>query len=162
MESVNQWLQLIAHLVTIAGVPIAICLFYAEKRKERTEREEKTFGELDDKYVEFMQLCLNHPDADMFEREQESQSPTDEQLNVEHALFGVLISLFERAFVMFKDQDSHFRVRQWDGWVLFMKSYSPRKSFQRVWNAIGPQFDSEFVVFFNALIETPAEPQINS
>lgn len=154
MDDMNQWLQLIAHLITIAGVPVAIYLFYSEKLKERREREEQTFSELDDKYVEFMQLCLEYPDADVFETEKES--PTDAQLNNEHALFAVLISLFERASVMFKGQHSDFRKRQWNGWVLFMESYARRKSFRRVWDAIGEQFDTEFVAFLNTLTHVPA------
>lgn len=162
MESANQVLQLIAHLVTIGGVPIAIYMYRAQKLRERREREELVFDELGDKYEEFMQLCLRHPNADVFAGAEESEPSSQLQLNVEHALFAVLISLFERAYLMFKDQHAAHRERQWAGWVLFMESYVIRRSFQRVWNAIGLQFDSEYVAFLNNLIQSCGKTDNNA
>jgi hypothetical protein len=148
LETLNRWLELAAHLITIGGVPVAIVLFVGEKRRERREREEHAFDDLDDAYCDFMRLCLKHPEADVFELPMDEPSrPSASQLRTEHTLFAILISLFERAFLMFEEQHQAFRRRQWDGWVLFMKRYSNRGNFQRVWGSIGKQFDTRFQRF---------------
>jgi hypothetical protein len=139
VNDLNDYLQVFAHLTTIAGVPTGIWLYYTEKQKEREAgekerkaREEKTFDELDDKYVEFMQLCLQHTDVDVFDPPLgDEYNPNPAQLRAEHALFAILISLFERAFVMFEYQELAFRQRQWDGWESLMKAYCYRKAFRR-------------------------------
>ena len=146
--------QLIANVVTAIGLPFAIITFLFQKQKENKAELENTFHQLDESYVSFMQLCLANPDLDIFGiAVEDGYHPTKEQLRREHAIFGILISLFERAHVMFRDKSQEFRVYQWLGWVEYMKSYCYRTNFIREWNNIGHQFDKQFNEFMERLIE---------
>ena len=124
--SLNEYVnifQLIANIVTAIGLPFAIIAFLLQKKKENQVESENTFHQLDESYVSFMQLCLANPDLDIFGSAIEGgYHPTDEQLRREHAIFGILISLFERAHVMFRDKTQEFRMNQWLGWIEYMKS----------------------------------------
>lgn len=154
IDVVLPYLEAGSYVVTIAGFPLALTLYIREKRKDRWEREQRAFDELDDKYIQFMQLCLEHPEVDVSEVPLEGrESLTCEQLRAEHALFAILISLFERAFVMFEDQDSDYRERQWGGWEKLIRSYTVRSNFRRVWAEIGSQFDSRFQRFMADLTD---------
>jgi hypothetical protein len=147
IKDFKEWAEIVAYLVTIGGVPGAVALFYLQKRKEREEREERAFDELDDKYVEFMALCLQHRNVDVLDPPlPDDYEPDADQRRIEHALFAILISLFERAHVMYNDL---YETSQWQVWILFMKSYCNRKSFLRVWKAIGNQFDPKFQDLLN-------------
>lgn len=158
----QQILASIANLVTILGIffgiigsIIAISSYRAERRKDRLEREYGTFDDLDDKYVEFMYMCTNHLGLDLFS----DPAPSDriiskEELKAERALFAVLISIFERAFLIFeRHSEDAIKQRQYPGWVECMRSYCTRESFLFEWDKIGSQFDSSFQLEMNNIIQ---------
>lgn len=146
--------EFLSAFVTTVGLPFAIGTFILQKRKDQKSEEENTFHQLDESYVSFLQLCLANPDLDIFSPPiGETYKPSEEQLRREHAIFGILISLFERAHVMFRGKSSEFRGSQWDGWVEYMGSYCYRANFEQVWERIGSQFDKQFYDFMQKLIE---------
>jgi len=141
-------------LITIGGFFFALRTYMAERERERLERAYGTFDDLDNKYVEFMYKCTEYPRLDFFS----VPAPKDRNLSeadllVERAMFAVLISIFERAYLMFeRHADREARERQYPGWVECMKTYCTRGSFLAEWNAIGGQFDSGFQREMNAII----------
>lgn len=151
MSELEYWsrvLELAAYVVTVAGVPVAIGVFVYEKWRERREREERAFDELDAAYVEFTRLCLEHPDLDVLPSAVSSpQDLSSKQLREEEAILAILISLFERVYLTYENQSTAFRRQQRCGWIMFMKSYAVRPNFRRVWGEIGNQFDERFQRF---------------
>jgi hypothetical protein len=145
IQAWSQLLQFLTDVVTIAGVPVGIGVFLYHKRRERIEREERSFDELDGAYVQFMRLCVDHPELDVFPSPaSRSLELTPRQKREEEAILAILISLFERVHLAYEDQSDAFRQRQRDGWVEFMRSYAARENVCRVWNTIGKQFDKGF------------------
>jgi hypothetical protein len=160
IELLSEYLQLAQYGVTFVGVPVAIGLFIREKRRERRSREDRAFDELDQAYVQFMRLCLEHPEVDADEPSSAKISRLRER--TQDYLFAILISLFERVHLAFEGQHKEFRQRQRLGWIMFMESYTCRNNFRRVWNDIGAQFDTGFQHFMLGLIESPdSKPDSN-
>lgn len=158
METARDILELASLLITTFGLPGAVIMFFYQRHQEQRAAEGHTFDQLDESYVSFLQLCLKNPDIDIFGRPLEgTYRPTADQLRREEAAFGILISMFERAHVMFRDHEHDFRQAQWDGWVKYMKSYCYRANFQREWVRVGSQFDQDFYLFMQGLVE--AGPQ---
>jgi hypothetical protein len=150
----NNYLQAVAHVVTIGGFPAAIALFMYEKHKERREREYGTYNALDEKYIHFLELCLDKPDLDILDLPHERpKKPTPNRPKREQILYLILISILERAFLMYHDQSSEVKARQWEGWEAYMKDFCARKNFRNAWPDLGPQFDTKFVRFMDDLIE---------
>jgi hypothetical protein len=158
---ITQFIDVAADIVTIIGVLGAIigiaisCRTYStQKIKDRLDREYGTFDELDDKYIEFMYVCAQHPELDLFsEPALGNRNLTHEQLKTERALYAVLISIFERAYVMFEQRaEKQMYERQFSGWEKCMESYCGRKSFLSEWERIGEQFDSAFRVRMDEII----------
>jgi hypothetical protein len=164
LDVVFKLLEGLTALVTIVGLPLAIITFKQERERDRREmslnrqqRRDQIFDELDQRYVEFMRLCAEHPELDVMELPlPDPYEPTPTQLRVEHALLAILLSLFESAFVMYEGEDSKIRRRQFDGWKILIEAYASRPSFRRVWSTIGPQFDKGFQKFMNGYIGEPA------
>lgn len=149
----TDYLKVAAHIVTILGLPLAIFLYYQEKKKERRDREYGTYNALDDKYIQFLELCIEHADLDVFDVPLEDRNKSSpKQRRQEQILFTILISILERAFLMYKDQSSEIKKRQWTGWVDYMRDYCSRENFRREWKKLGEQFDTEFVGLMNRLI----------
>lgn len=146
----SDYIQIISGIVTILGLPLALFLFYNEKKKERKDREYGTYNALDDKYIHFLELCLEKPELDVIEYPGNSDNnPKDRQ---EQILFLILISNLERAFLMYHDQSTKIKESQWSGWVAYMKDYARKENFRRKWPELGPQFDKRFVEFMNTLM----------
>jgi hypothetical protein len=153
IETINAILQLLAHVTTICGIPLAIFLFLHERAKDRLARENETFDSLDVKYTEFMLLGFENPEVISEILSTKLKKYNSRQVQKQKALLAVLFSLFERVFVMFEGQHSDFRRRQWEGWVLFIRSYTSGAVFRREWGVSGNQFDSNFQKFMNELLE---------
>lgn len=161
VASLNDYLQVAAHVVTILGLPLGLSLFYHEKLRERRDREYGTYNALDDKYIHFLELCLERPHLDVFDLPQGAGSDDEasSRERQEQVLFMILISILERAYLMYQDQSSEVRRRQWVGWVAYMEGYCRRANFRRFWPRLGPEFDTDFVAFMQALIDdaTPSD-----
>lgn len=152
IDTINSVLQLLAHITTIGGIPLAIFLFLHERAKDRAIRENETFDSLDEKYTEFMLLGFENPGVLLEILSPKSIKYNSRQIQRQKALLAVLFSLFERVYVMFENQHSDFRRRQWEGWIRFIRSYAVGEVFKREWKLSGNQFDSDFQVFMNELL----------
>lgn len=162
LNEVQPYLQAGSNIVTTlgilfatAGLTVTLRTYRNERRKERIAREYQTFNDLDDKYVEFMYACTQHPHLDLFsDAADPNRKVSQEDLNTEKALYAVLISIFERAFILFEIQaDKNTRELQYLGWIECTRTYCTRRSFLSQWNKIGRQFDNDFQVKMNSIIQ---------
>lgn len=145
--------QILANIATMVGVPIAIVIFVFEKRKERREREYGTYNALDEKYIEFLKLCIEHPEFDLYYypvKEEIRLSP--KQKIQQYAAFEILVSLLERAFLMYRDQSNDVKTTQWNGWNEYMQGYAQRATFRELWLFLGDQYDIDFIGHMNSYI----------
>lgn len=154
MENINLYLEIASSLTALLGIPVAIYIYLQEKKRERKEREYGTYNSLDDKYIEFLNLCLNNTDLDIYHIEKFSNKKrTAEQNNREIIIFEILISILERAFLMYRDQSSKIKQEQWVGWVMYMEDWLKRENFQKAWKKLGYQWDDNFEKHMNEIYE---------
>ncbi|MGB3343932.1 MAG: hypothetical protein WBA61_08480 [Aequorivita sp.] len=146
-------LEIIGLVITIFGVPVAIFLFFTEKRRERLDREHGTYSTLDDKYIEFLKICLEHSELGIYDtNDVKNQEFTNEQNTQRKIIFEILICLFERAFLMYHDQHDTIKKRQWSGWSSYMKNWMENEAFQILWiDFFNSQYDSKFLEYMNYL-----------
>lgn len=134
-------------IMGVLGIPVAVWLFFHERKKERKQAEYDAFNALDNKYIDFLALCLQHPELGVspvrLPKGQADSVPTRKR----HLLYLVLISILERAFVMYSSQRSELRRRQWEGWVDFIRDLAKQPRFREAWHTHKDQFDAKFVAF---------------
>jgi hypothetical protein len=124
-------------------------------RREQLDREYGTYNALDDKYHDFLNLCLQRPRLDIFDIQDAKPLPlSDEEKKEELIIFTILISIFERAYLMYFRQSSKLRRRQWSGWEDYIRDYAKRKNFQEAFRISGITFDTDFQVFMNAIMKS--------
>jgi len=146
-------LDLINKGVVILGLPLAYFQYFRAKKKERRDREYGTYNALDEKYLEFQKLCLDHPYLNIFDIQDNSPSLLDaKQQKEELILFTMLFSIFERAYLLYSDQKSDIKKRQWIGWDLYIGSYCERGNFLQAWEISGDTFDTNFEKFMEEKI----------
>jgi len=150
METLHLYLEMATFVVTLLGVPVAIFVYLREQGLQRVEREYGTYDALDDKYIEIQQLCLDHPELDVFDTPYENPPElTETQRMQEEAILLIRISIFERAYLMYKRASKGLTQDQWEGWDEEMKEWLERPNFRCVWNEHNRYFDSGFAGYLN-------------
>ena len=61
------YLDILNKVIVILGAPLAYIQYLRTKRKEKRDREYGTYNALDEKYLEFQKLCLEHPYLNIFD-----------------------------------------------------------------------------------------------
>lgn len=130
MTETMQWLEALSYLVTIIGLPLAIVVYVIDRRRERQTDEEEIFLRLSDEYADFMRLVIENADLRL-------RAPippvglSEEQQERKLALFAILVSLFERAYVLvYEERMSRQQQRLWQSWEDYMHEWSQREDFR--------------------------------
>ena len=145
-------LEAASYLVTIVGLPLAIAVFVHDRRRERQNDEEEIFLRLSDEYSDFMRLVIENADLQLLSS-RPSGELSEEQLERRHALFAILVSLFERAYVLvYEDAMSRQQQRLWQSWADYMQEWCAREDFRAALPRLLQGEDPGFV----ATIETMA------
>jgi hypothetical protein len=121
--------ELASFAVTVIGLPFAIAIFFYEQRKERENEEEEQYQHLSDAYNDFLKVVLDHADLQLRTHEP-LPNPTPEQRERMLVIFDMLISLFERAYlVAYKDDMDATERRRWNSWDDYMREWCRRDDF---------------------------------
>lgn len=119
-----------SYLVTIVGLPFAIGVFLMEQRKERFKEDEELYQRLSDEYSDFLELVLQHADLRIMNRRHDIIL-NEEQIERRNILFDILISLFERSFLLvYEDHMNHKTARLWQSWEDWMREWCRRRDFR--------------------------------
>lgn len=152
MSTLELW-ELASYVVTVVGLPLAIAIFVYEQRKERDNEEEEIFERLSDSYDDFLKLVLANPDLHLRSREP-TPDLDDEQRERMQTLFELLVSLFERAYLLAYEDDMNPRqARRWRAWEDYMREWCRREDFRRALPHLLQGEDPDFVAYLERLAD---------
>ena len=123
--SLETW-ELLSYVVTVVGLPLAIAVFLYDQRRERENEEEEVYQLLSDNYQDFLKIALDNPDLRLF-----SAGPTgslsEEQRERQLIIFNMLISLFERAYLLlYEEHMMPKQARRWHSWEDYLLEWCRR------------------------------------
>ena len=152
-------------LATLLSVVIAAILFVQGQRKEAAERARSdvlaresrlrdAYTNLDDKYLDYVKLCLDHPELDVFDTPLPpgGPPPTADRRRREAMVLSVLTSMLERAYLMYGSPADDFERAQWTAWSAYIRSWSSRANFRAEWAANRDQYDATFTAYVDGLV----------
>ncbi len=143
MTALETW-EMMSYVVTVIGLPMAISVFIFEQHKERNNEEEEVYQLLSDNYQEFLKVTLEHPDLRLFASE-ETPSLSEEQRERMFIIFSMLISLFERAYLLlYEAKMNEKQLRRWRSWEDYMGEWCNRADFRASLPALLRGEDPEF------------------
>ncbi len=150
--SLESW-ELMSYVVTVIGLPLAIAVFFFEQRKERENEEEEVYQLLSDNYQDFLRIALENPDLRLFSTETTS-TLNDEQKERQLIIFAMLISIFERAFLLLHDDNmSDKQARRWNSWKDYMLEWCQKPPFRSNLPQLLRGEDPGFVVYVEQLAQ---------
>ena len=147
--SLETW-ELLSYVVTVVGLPLAIAVFLYEQRRERANEEEAVYESLSDNYQDFLKVVLEHPDLKLFSVPTPELS--EEQRETRMVIFGMLISLFERAYLLlFEPTLTPSQLRRWASWEDYMREWLARDAFRTQLPELVKGEDPEFAAYIQGL-----------
>jgi hypothetical protein len=146
-------LDYLVKLAQLIGIPVGIALYGINKRKERLEREYGTYNALDEKYIDYLTLCVSHPYLDVADiPHAQPKELNPEQRHLELVMFSILISILERAYLMYQDKSGGVRKAQWKGWDSYVRDWCRRKNFAAAVPLLKQQFDENFCLYLEEIV----------
>jgi len=150
MSTLEIW-ELASYVVTVVGLPLAIAVFVFEQRKERDNEEEEVYQLLSDNYQEFLKIALENPDLRLFASD-ETPALSPEQRERMFIIFSMLISLFERAYLLlYEDKMNEKQLRRWRSWEDYMGEWCNRADFRSTLPSLLRGEDPEFAAYIQQL-----------
>ena len=129
------WIEIVEfsfYLVETFALPFAIVVFVIERRKERYAEEEEIYQRLSDEYTNFLKLVLDNSDLQLLRKNASLSQLSEEQMERKLALFGILVSIFERAYLLvYEERMSKQTRRLWSSWEDYMREWCRRSDFRK-------------------------------
>jgi hypothetical protein len=121
--------ELGSFVVTVVGLPFAIGVFLLQQRQERDNEDEEAYQMLSDAYNDFLKVVLANADLQL-RTSSALTSPAPDQNERMMVIFDMLISLFERAYlVAYKEDMTPTEKRRWNSWDDYMREWCRRDDF---------------------------------
>ncbi len=153
MSGLEMW-ELASYVVTVIGLPFAILIFFLEQRKERQNEDEEMYLRLADEYTDFLKLCLENADLGLLHPRGRSEATSPELEERRRALFGILISLFERAYMLVYEESMDRQTRRmWESWEDFMREWCRKPDFRAALPTLLEGEDEDFARHILRLVD---------
>ena len=151
MLDLETW-ELLSYVVTTIGFPAAIVAFLYEQKKERDSDEEEVYQLLSDNYQDFLKIALENPDLRLFS-EGTAPSLNDEQQERQLIIFAMLISLFERAYLLLHEEKMTAKqLRRWNSWEDYILEWCNKPHFRSALPRLLRGEDPSFVRYVEQLV----------
>ncbi|QIE46011.1 hypothetical protein G5B38_11005 [Pseudohalocynthiibacter aestuariivivens] len=125
------WLEALSYVVTILGFPAAILVIVREERLRRENEENELHRELSAEYDNFLRLVMDNADLLLMSKYSLPEPLTDEQRERTDIIFRILISLFEKAYIILYEDGMEGRARRrWLSWEDDMVEWCARDDFR--------------------------------
>lgn len=152
----REWWEIASYVVTVIGLPLAIWVFMAEQRKERQNDDDEVYQALSAEYTEFLKLVLENADLRLMSTSTMG-AMTDEQRERRWVLFEILISLFERAYLLVYEENLGPQNRRlWQSWEDYMREWCRRPDFRESLPKLLEGEDPDFVAHISRLAQEEA------
>lgn len=145
-----EFFEFLSYIVTVIGFPFAILVFIYEQKKERDGEEDEIYQRLSDEYADFLKLVLENSDLQL--RSLKKTELNEEQKERKLILFDLLISLFERAYILvFSENMPKEKKRRWQSWEDYIFEWCKREDFRNNLTTLLEGEDEEFVNYIVSL-----------
>lgn len=149
--SLLQSFEFLSYVATIVGIPLAIWVFLHEEQKERQAEQEEIYDKLMDHYDDILSRLFEHPGIDQHEKPLEDPELRRQQ----KILYEMLVTLFERAFILLYGEKEAVYMRMWNSWEDYIKMWAHRANFREALPELVIGEDKEFVAYMARLSGMP-------
>lgn len=149
-----EWMELLSYIATVVGIPMAIVIFVYQEKKERQNEQEEIYDKLMGHYTEIQEKLFEYPELDVHDKTLENFEDARRQ----YILYQMVVSLFERSFILLASETDPAYQRMWNSWVDYIREWITHKNFRDNLPRLMEGEDKEFVAYMAKLSGLPLKP----
>lgn len=150
-------LEMLGYVVTILGLPTAIFVFVYQQKQQRQNEAHELHRRLSEEYDNFLKLALDNADLLLIKGPVPNSELTEEQKERQYILFSILVSLFEKAYIiLYSDHMTTDTGRLWMSWEDDMREWCRREEFRIALPSLLQGEDSRFSERIRAIAKSEA------
>jgi len=144
----------IANLSLILGVPVTLFAFLHQERKEREAEQEEIYDKLMEHYANIQDKLFAHPEIDVHMLPLQDAEDSRRQ----RIVYEMLVSLFERAYILLADETDPNYQRMWNSWLDYINLWVGRSNFRALLPEMMRGEDPGFVHFMARISRMDLKP----
>jgi len=148
------WMELLSYMATVVGIPLGLSIFLYQEHKERQNEEEEIYDKLMEHYTQVLTKLFEHPELDQHDKPLEN----GEDIRRQRIIYDMLVSLFERAFILLHGTRKPAYERMWNSWNDYITYWSKRENFRAMLPELMKGEDPAFVAFMANVTKLPLKP----
>lgn len=152
--NVLEFFELLSYVATVVGIPLAIATFALQEKKERQNEQEEIYDKLMDHYSEIQEKLFEYPELDT--HTEPLKDP--ESARRQYILYEMLISLFERSFILLESEKDPEYQRMWNSWVDYIREWLDKPNFVNALPRLMRGEDPDFVAYISKLSGLDLKP----
>ncbi|HNQ91598.1 MAG TPA: hypothetical protein PKI93_01560 [Alphaproteobacteria bacterium] len=152
--SLLEWMEFFSYVATIVGIPLAIVIFSLQEKKERRIEQQEIYDKLMDHYTEIQDKLFEYPELDIHDKTLENFEDARRQ----YILYEMVVSLFERSFILLHGEEDPEYMRMWNSWVDYIKQWLVHKNFRDALPRLMEGEDKDFVAYMSKISGLPLKP----
>ncbi len=146
-----QWMELLSYVATVIGIPMAMVIFVLQEKKERQNEQEEIYDKLMGHYTEIQEKLFEHPELDVHDKPHENPEDARRQ----YILYQMVVSLFERSYILIASETDPAYQRMWNSWVDYIREWITHPNFRAALPRLMEGEDKEFVAYMAQLSGLP-------
>lgn len=152
--SLLETMELLSYVAEVVGIPFALLTFIWQEHRERQNEEEEIYDKLMEHYTHVQMRLFEHPELDQHEKPLENK----EDIRRQSILYDMLVSLFERAFILLYGASKPAYRRMWNSWNDYINFWVKYPNFRAALPDLMKGEDPEFVAFMAKITSLPLKP----
>lgn len=146
--------EFLSYVATVVGIPLALLTFVYQEKKERQNEQEEIYDKLMGHYAEIQEKLFEYPELDMHGE----QSIDPETQRRQYILYEMLVSLFERSFILLENERAPEYQRMWNSWVDYIETWLRKPNFVAALPQLMKGEDPDFVAYISKLSGLDLKP----
>lgn len=149
-----EFMEFLSYVATVIGIPLAIVMFIIQEKKERQNEQEEIYDKLMEQYTVIQEKLFDHPELDVHDQVLENQEDARRQ----YILYQMVVSLFERSYILLASEPDPAYQRMWNSWVDYIREWVARPNFRASLPSLMEGEDKDFVAYMARLSKLPLKP----
>ncbi len=152
--NVLEWFELFSYIATVVGIPMALTIFVYQEHKERITEQSEIYDDLMSHYAQIQNKLFEFPELDQHDKPLQNL----ENVRRQRILYEMIVSLFERAFIMlYGEKDAEYR-RMWNSWSDYVNYWTSQLNFRQALPELMKGEDPAFVSYMKDVTGLPLVP----
>jgi hypothetical protein len=149
-----EFMEFLSYVATVIGIPLATVTYILQEKKERQNEQEEIYDKLMGHYTVIQEKLFEFPELDVHDKTLNNFEDARRQ----YILYQMVVSLFERAYILLASEDDPAYQRMWNSWEDYIREWIKHPNFRAALPRLMEGEDKFFVDYIAGLSQLPLKP----